>query len=210
MHREPNHTRPIHGHSILSSRVLSRLSTNDPQILDPLADAPVIVGLQKIRDQTNKLPLRRAVKKARRRVFNYHSVGPLRGQDLTEAAQQSVWNVASSVSKDALGILPLLHGMRVMITENVAIRNRLVNGMEGIVKHITYDTDESNRRYAKAYYVLVEGSSIQLEGLNPTLFRYSLFSNHSPSKVNTANRFSSPVFNSACTCLLPHRLQKSG
>jgi hypothetical protein len=135
--------------------------------LDPLADAPVIVGLQKIRDQTNKLPLRRAVKKARRRVFNYHSVGPLRGQDLTEAAQQSVWNVASSVSKDALGILPLLHGMRVMITENVAIRNRLVNGMEGIVKHITYDTDESNRRYAKAYYVLVEGSSIQLEGFEP-------------------------------------------
>jgi hypothetical protein len=150
-------------------------------------------------------------KKARRRVFNYHSVDRLRGQDLTEVAQQSVWNVASSVSKDALGILPLFHGMRVMIAENVAIRNRLVNGMEGIVKHIDYDIDESNRQYAKACYVLVERSGIQLEGFEPDVvpilpvqqsftFKSQLgeWLPHLPSSTPTPTR------------LLLHRLQESG
>jgi hypothetical protein len=51
-----------------------------------------------------------------------------------------------------------------MLTENLAISNKLVNGAEGVVRHVNYGIDEQSRRYAKAYYVLVKGSGVQIKG----------------------------------------------
>jgi ATP-dependent exoDNAse (exonuclease V) alpha subunit len=83
---------------------------------------------------------------------------------VVKVTQKRIWNVPSNVTKDSLGILPLFHGMRVMITENLATDNKLVNGMEGIVQHIDYGILDNGGRYAKACYVLVKGSDVKVDG----------------------------------------------
>jgi ATP-dependent exoDNAse (exonuclease V) alpha subunit len=55
--------------------------------------------------------------------------------------------------------------MKVMVTENVAIQNKLVNGAEGTVHSIKYETDEEGNRYLLAVYVSVPGCNIQCSGL---------------------------------------------
>ncbi|KAJ6549346.1 hypothetical protein B0H10DRAFT_1850979 [Mycena sp. CBHHK59/15] len=47
--------------------------------------------------------------------------------------QARLWKVRSKTSKDSLGELPLIVGMKVVVTENVAIKANIVNGAEGIV-----------------------------------------------------------------------------
>ncbi|KIM23130.1 hypothetical protein M408DRAFT_77987 [Serendipita vermifera MAFF 305830] len=148
-------------HSILSGRVLSRLTSADSILF---SDAPIVVGRRAIRDPLNNLLLRSAAQKLGVSVHNYHSIDRLHGERLEDRVQQKMWKVSSTITKDTFGILPLFAGMRVMITENLAIGSRLVNGMEGIVKRVVYTIDENNRRYPEACYVLVKGSGVQLDG----------------------------------------------
>ena len=51
-----------------------------------------------------------------------------------------------------------------MTTENLATDKKLVSGMEGIVQHVDYGILDNGRRYAKACYVLVEGSGVLVDG----------------------------------------------
>lgn len=157
---------PSTDHATLSSRILSRLATTDPSAFDRFSDAPVIVGLRTVRDDANEILLHQAALKLNVPVIKYFSDDKIRG-DLPDAAQARVWKLPSTTTGDCFGILPLFCGMRVMITENLAISNRLVNGAEGIVKHVDYEIDEQNRRYAKACYVLVKGSGVQIRGFEP-------------------------------------------
>jgi ATP-dependent exoDNAse (exonuclease V) alpha subunit len=43
--------------------------------------------------------------------------------------------------------------MKVMIMENIALRASVVNGTEGVLKHIKYSVDSKGRRYADCAYV---------------------------------------------------------
>ena len=46
--------------------------------------------------------------------------------------------VGSNVSNDALGMLPLVPGMKVMITDNVAMWGGVANGCQGVLQDIKY------------------------------------------------------------------------
>ena len=50
-----------------------------------------------------------------------------------------------------------------MVMENLAVNNRLVNGVEGVVQEVDYGIDNQNRHYAKTCYVLVKGLGLQLD-----------------------------------------------
>jgi hypothetical protein len=133
-------------YSILSDRLLRRLRTLDTSLASVFEEAPVIVGLRKIRDPVNNAKLHRAASKIGVRPEEYHALDKLRGEPLHEDVQQRLWRVRSTVPKDTLGIIPLFCGMKVMIMENLALSNKLVNGAEGVVKHVTYTIDDAGQR----------------------------------------------------------------
>ena len=63
----------------------------------------------------------------------------------------------------------MVPGMRVMVTENVAMMARVVNGSEGHLIKILWESDELGRRYAKCAYVRIEGSNVKIPGLDPNV-----------------------------------------
>lgn len=71
--------------------------------------------------------------------------------------------VSIKESKDYLGRLPLMPGMPILITENLALAGKIVNGARGTIKHIAYDLIGS-KRVARCVYVEVPGSTLQLPG----------------------------------------------
>ncbi|KIM77056.1 hypothetical protein PILCRDRAFT_77181 [Piloderma croceum F 1598] len=56
-----------------------------------------------------------------------------------------------------------------MITENVAIKVKAVNGARGILKDIKYEVDEFGRRYASCVYVHVPNSDLSEYGLSDNI-----------------------------------------
>lgn len=155
--------------SILQTRVLGILAQSDPSIYQKFADSPIIVGLKAKRDAINAVKASEAAAKLGVQLFQYYSIDKLDGSVPPANAQQAMWKISSSASKDALGILPLFDGMRVMLTENLAIGNRLVNGAEGIVKRVEYTIDDENHRYPQVCYVHFPGSDLSFPGLEHDL-----------------------------------------
>ncbi|KAH7904557.1 hypothetical protein BJ138DRAFT_1018981 [Hygrophoropsis aurantiaca] len=74
--------------------------------------------------------------------------------------------VSTSISKDALGCLPLIIGMPLVVTENIASSSKIVNGSEGILRDVRYSLDDAGHRIAECAYVYIEGSEIHLPGLD--------------------------------------------
>ncbi|KAH7925866.1 hypothetical protein BV22DRAFT_1104665 [Leucogyrophana mollusca] len=98
------------------------------------------------------------------RALNKYNRLPLKGQE-----KDRMWRVRSTLTKDRLGLLPLVPGMPVMITENTASTCKIVNGSEGILREIKYTEDEEGRRYAACAYVEVPGCCLSVPGLEPKL-----------------------------------------
>ena len=55
--------------------------------------------------------------------------------------------------------------MKVMVTENIAISRGIVNGAEGTVHDIVYDTDDEGNRYVRVVYVHIPRSGRVCDGL---------------------------------------------
>ncbi|EMD32491.1 hypothetical protein CERSUDRAFT_58649, partial [Gelatoporia subvermispora B] len=55
-----------------------------------------------------------------------------------------------------LGKIPLVIGMRVIVTQNFDVDGGVVNGSMGILKRIRYVEDAKGRRYAKSCVVKLD------------------------------------------------------
>ena len=73
----------------------------------------------------------------------------------------------SSVMDDAIGMLPLVLGMKVMITDNIMMRGKVANECIGTLHDIKYEMNEFNQHRAICVYVHVPGSKINAPGLPP-------------------------------------------
>lgn len=73
--------------------------------------------------------------------------------------------MTSTITKDALGVLHMVPGMRVMVTENVAIGQSVVNSAEGKLVNVQYETNSQGNKVALCAYVHIPGCGIALEGL---------------------------------------------
>ena len=69
------------------------------------------------------------------------------------------------MTDDAIGMLPLVPGMNVMITDNLAMQGKLANGFQGIIKDIKYEMNEYGHWRAVCDYVLVPGAKINAPDL---------------------------------------------
>jgi hypothetical protein len=144
----------------LSDRELMRLHNSDAHSLSRFYDAPIIVGSRVLRDELNSHIVRLRAKNAGRQLHTYYCEDYFGKVPVPEAEREILLNYEPRAKnkKDVLARLPLFVGARVMITTNLAISNRIVNGSEGIVTEIRYTVDSQRRRVANAVYVHVPNS----------------------------------------------------
>ena len=138
----------------LQTRYIDRLN---PTSQRAFKHAPIIVGRKKIRDLLNLRLLSHHANSLRTSVHLYHSRDKIAGHVVTKDETATLWRLSSTATHDSLGKLPLFPGMKVMVQENLAITNRVVNGSEGTVRDIVYE-EEDGRRYAAAVYVHIPGA----------------------------------------------------
>ena len=144
-------------YNTLQSRYLDRLVATDPDSMERFVDAPVIVGRKRVRDLLNLRLLDHHARSMGADVHLYHAKDRMLGHPVTNDERDILWKLTSSTTHDSLGRLPLFPGMKVMVQENLAFTNRVVNGSEGTVRDIVYE-EIDRRRYAVVVYVHIPGS----------------------------------------------------
>jgi ATP-dependent exoDNAse (exonuclease V) alpha subunit len=75
-------------------------------------------------------------------------------------------------------MLPLVVGMKVMITENIAISQKIVNGAIGVVEKIIYDTNNDGCRFEICCYLHINGCGLQAPGLDKDVVPIIQVTNH--------------------------------
>jgi hypothetical protein len=73
-------------------------------------------------------------------------------------------------------MLPLVVGMIVMITENIVVSQKIVNGATGVVEKIIYDNDGCC--FAICCYVHIDGCGLQAPGLDKDIVPIIPVTNH--------------------------------
>ncbi|EAU80232.1 ATP-dependent DNA helicase PIF1 [Coprinopsis cinerea okayama7 len=163
----------INGRTILAylrEREISRVAVSDPLSLKLFSNAPVVVGSKTLRDVLNANLVRYHASRTGKSVFLYHSIDSTRAVSLSHHDYTTLWDLPSRKTQESLGRLPLFIGMRVMVTENVSIPYRVVNGAEGEVVDIVYSWESLagvKIRVANAVYVKITGSNLKLPGFHP-------------------------------------------
>jgi ATP-dependent DNA helicase PIF1 len=126
-------------------------------------DAPIVCATKVVRDLLNRELSLNYGNTVHRPVHDYYAKDSFKSKPLNEELQKRTWYIRSTLTKDAIGRLPLCIGMRVMIMENIALKAAVVNGAEGILRKIKYSVDDKGRRYADCAYVevtqVVDGKS---------------------------------------------------
>lgn len=143
--------------SILKTRYIDRIAFNDPTSLARFKDSPVIVGRKRIRDLLNLRLMGHHAVQISAEIYLYHAKDKIGGQTVSNGDREPLWRQSSSVTNDSLGKLPLFPGMKVMIQENLAFTNGVVNGSEGVIVDIVYEED-NGKRFPVVVYVRIPGA----------------------------------------------------
>jgi ATP-dependent DNA helicase PIF1 len=109
----------------LRQRVLQQVSHHSPHALEAFRDAPVIVGSKRLRDLLNVRLIQSHAARTGKEVHLYYSRDTVRRRDITiEWVRNHLWNLPSRRTRDSFGFLPLFVGMKIMITENIAVPHK--------------------------------------------------------------------------------------
>lgn len=118
---------------------------------------PIIVGHKQVRDLLNRRILAHHAAYIGAEVHKYYSRDRVNGTSPSTRDREKLWLLASSRCDRAPGYIPLFPGMKVMVQENVAFANNVVNGAVGTVRDIRYEEDHG-ARYASVVYVEIPGA----------------------------------------------------
>ncbi|KAE8218468.1 hypothetical protein CF319_g7667 [Tilletia indica] len=136
---------------VLGSGSLARASNIDPSlwVTSPENASPLISYRNGVRDAHNDLMAKAFAQTSNQQFHYYHSedkIGKGRAQrTLQNMAARAAWDVAAKKAGDLSGRLPLLMGMPVFCTENIATELGISNGSEGVVAGVSYSTSTGRR-----------------------------------------------------------------
>ena len=147
----------------LQTRLYHRLSTEEQT---KFANAPVIITTKVVRDVINLRMARQHSAASSQTLTTYKSIDRYKRQRVAPTLQQRLWKVRSKLTKDSLGELPLFIGMKIIVTENVAIKASVVNGAQGIVEQIKYEEDNQGNRFLKCVYISIEDAGVKSHGID--------------------------------------------
>ncbi|KAJ7652650.1 hypothetical protein DFH06DRAFT_995050 [Mycena polygramma] len=128
--------------------------------------APVIVATKVVRDLINSRSAQEFAARKGQPLITYKSADRFKRENVGPALQKRLWKVRSKLTKDSLGELPLVIGMPVIVTENIAIKASVVNGAQAIVERIMYDEDNDGNRYLKCVYVSIKDAGVTAHGID--------------------------------------------
>lgn len=148
---------------VLNNRLLSKLMRNSPEEFNAFRDAPVVFGERRLRNLWNEEKAKEYAASSGHEFTYYYAQHFSRGELLTGEDDNRLAFVVPKDSKDYLGRLPLLPGMPVLITENLALAGKVVNGARGTIKSIAYHVI-GTKRVASCVYVEVPASTLHLPG----------------------------------------------
>lgn len=154
-------------YEVLLKRHLNILANKDKSVLQTFKNAPIVVGEKTLRDALNNKVVEGFAKKTNQELHWYQADDTYKKAPLSGNLRTRMLRVRSNVSDDALGMLPLVPGMKVMVTDNVAMSGGIANGSEGTLLDIKYEMNEHGHRRAVCAYVRVPGSNVCAPGLEP-------------------------------------------
>jgi len=124
------------------NEINKKLLSIDKWIYDPLNALPLICYTNAMWDAHNFRCAEAFAKATHQEYHLYHSVDTktIKGKLVTlkNAAAEAAWSAPIKVAKDLSGQLPLVPGMPVFLTENLAPELGLSNGAEGRVISLKY------------------------------------------------------------------------
>ncbi|KAG1884141.1 hypothetical protein F4604DRAFT_1575108, partial [Suillus subluteus] len=119
-----------------------------------------------LRDALNESKARNFADKSHQEFEMYYAWDKISGKFVLSEQQRRLWRLGASDTGDVIGKLPLIPGMPVMITENAATSNHIVNGSRGILKSVTYNVDDENNKFAICALVHIPESTLYVPGLS--------------------------------------------
>ncbi|KAG2133021.1 hypothetical protein DEU56DRAFT_739171 [Suillus clintonianus] len=152
-------------YDILKTRLLSEIKIHCPKEFEKFKDAPIVVTKKFLRDAINESKARSFAYDSKQKFEVYKAHDSISGKKATSDQQKCLWKMQSTHTNDALGELPLIPGMPVMITDNAAMSCKIVNGSRGTLKSIHYEADSEGNRYALYALVDLPGNALHVPGL---------------------------------------------
>jgi len=146
-------------------RRLQTLTHGKSEMANKFKDAPIVVGEKVLRDSLNNKIVENFAKKNNLEVHWYHADDKYHRSPLASTLRKRMLRAKSNVTDDAIGMLPLVPGMKVMITDNIAMKGKVANGCIGTLCDLKYEMNAYNQRRAVCAYVHVPGSKINAPGL---------------------------------------------
>ncbi|KAF5328905.1 hypothetical protein D9611_014252 [Ephemerocybe angulata] len=150
----------------LRQRDIAHVYAHAQHTLESFRDAPVIVGTKRIRDEVNATMLVAHAQRLRQEIHVCCSTDFVQTKPVQGPATAILWNISSRTTKDAFGLLPIFIGMKVMITENISLGLKVVNGSEGVVTGFRF-TNMGSIKTLEVVYVEIDckKNDIQVPGL---------------------------------------------
>ncbi|KAG8942843.1 hypothetical protein FRC04_003474 [Tulasnella sp. 424] len=149
---------------VLLTRTLDQLSHQKGGV-EGFADAPFIVARKSVRDSLNNMRITEFANATGQGIEYMVARDKIGKRFVTQTERARLIRLNSSTTNDSLGVLPLVPGMKVMITENVALAQSVVNGAEGTLVSVKYKTDSSGNKVAVCAFVKIPGSGVKIDGL---------------------------------------------
>ena len=130
-------------------------------------DAPIIVGEKVLKDTLNNKIVEGFATKSKQDLHNYHVNDWFKGKQLSMTLMNHLLKVPSNMIKDTIIPLPLVPGMKLMITDNIAMWAHVANRCQGVLQDVKHEISKYEDRRAVCTYVQVPGANIQAPGLLP-------------------------------------------
>ncbi|KAG1868401.1 hypothetical protein F4604DRAFT_1494734, partial [Suillus subluteus] len=153
-------------YDLLKMCLLNVIKARSSDEFDSFKDAPVVVTRKYLRDAINEAKAHAFAAQSGREYHVYHAKDKIGGKLLADDQQQRLWRMQTTYTNDAPGVIPLIPGMPIMLTENAATSCKIVNGSQGILKSITYKVDENMNRFPVCALVQIKESTLQASGLD--------------------------------------------
>lgn len=139
--------------ALLRSRVLENLPIEERACLgEKWAHTPIITAHNATKDALNMRAVQKFAMDRGLPVQYYHARDIYMGEPVTGRLQRTLLDLHSGKTQQ-LGRLPLVIGMPVVFTQNYDVAGGVVNGAEGILKAVRYETDDNGYRYATSCVV---------------------------------------------------------
>ena len=120
-----------------------------------------------LRDTLNTRIVQGFVYQMKWEIHHYTADNYFWGQILTGTLRTLHAAYPIQYDRYAIGLLSLVPGIKVIITDNIAMQGGVGNGCIGTLQDIKYELNKHGEQCARGMYMHVSGSTIQASGLPP-------------------------------------------